>query len=80
MPLRQMVIDWGDGSVDDSGEMNYYKNHRGAGKCDGKTFGNMLGVSCVEEPFVYTHVYAFDASNPKCNQTEPAPVSWTPPI
>lgn len=55
MPIRSVVVDWGDGSsVVDPGKINYYKNH--SASCVGDNFGASSGA-CDPNPFSYSHTY-----------------------
>lgn len=70
MPIRSIVIDWGDNtSVVNPDKQNYYKNHEsgptgcraacGSADCFGGT-----ADACVAEPFKYSHTYSNTCANP----------------
>ena len=64
MPIRQIVVDWGDGTVDGPFPGSY-KNHRGfrraaAGHeslCDNSNFGTSQDACDDSSPFVYAYTY-----------------------
>ncbi len=46
MPLRQMSIDWDDGSNPIDFSDVYIKNQKSPGNCDGSDFGRLDGITC----------------------------------
>lgn len=85
MPIRHVLIDWGDESGPLIPTPGSYKNHRGykpggggaiigPSECDGTTFGRITGA-CESNPFVYTHSYSCPrdarASRPACGSPGP---------
>ncbi|TSC96177.1 MAG: Uncharacterized protein Athens101410_107 [Parcubacteria group bacterium Athens1014_10] len=55
MPIRNIIINWGDGSA--SGPFpGFYKNHLAIGECDSRDFGH-TPEACLEGYFNYYHSY-----------------------
>ena len=64
MPLRSVVVDWGDGERVGDGVIGYYRNHRGLDASnqptcttDNNSFGLLLGKTCDSAPFNFSHTY-----------------------
>jgi hypothetical protein len=69
LPIRRVVIDWGDGDqIGSDAADNFYKNHRGLvegstsqSKCDTEGEWGMTSDSCDENYMNYTHTYTCSA-------------------
>lgn len=67
MPLKHVIVDWGDGGEMTGPFPGSYKNHRGwkftadgaaTSECDGTTFGRSAGACDDASPFIYNHSYS----------------------